>query len=370
MQHEPKTTAIIRVNQCSSVAAKRNWRKDLSAILWVKLSMVVAAVSAAQGQEELRTLKNPDWVANVAFHPRGNNVFAASGDGQVRKWDISSGENTMVLKGHSNAVTSIAYGGRDAGIFRTGSFDGTVRSWTGSYALDPESGKVLIWESKTSAVTHRGAVLAIACDASGRAASGGMDGAIKILEGSQLRTLKGHKSWVNALDFFYIGATNALASGSSDGTVKIWNFTDGKLLRTLDVTNTEIRSLACTPFAKRFEVDEARSSIAVGLRYGDVQVWNVKKWEMQSSFKAHDGDCWAVKFSPDGKTLITGGGDWGKPGEVKLWDVRTGELRATLKHSGEVLCVAVSPDGSRLAAGGGDGNVKVWDTEKLIGIAK
>ena len=54
----------------------------------------------------------------------------------------------------------------------------------------------------------------------------------------------------------------------------------------------------------------------------------------------HVSDVWGVAFTPDGKTLVSGDGDWNKPGEVKLWNVEDGKERATLKHTGEVLCVA------------------------------
>ena len=45
---------------------------------------------------------------------------------------------------------------------------------------------------------------------------------------------------------------------------------------------------------------------------------------------------------------------------VRLWDAATGEARATLKgHEFAVSAVAFSPDGKTLASGGGDGIVKL-----------
>jgi WD40 repeat protein len=68
---------------------------------------------------------------------------------------------------------------------------------------------------------------------------------------------------------------------------------------------------------------------------------------------------YVVTFSPDGKTLASGGLDQ----MVKLWDVETGQEKATLKkHIGQVLALAYSPDGKTLASGASGGPIKLWDT--------
>ena len=57
-----------------------------------------------------------------------------------------------------------------------------------------------------------------------------------------------------------------------------------------------------------------------------------------------------MALSGDGKTLVSGSGDK----TVKVWDVGTGQERATFKgHTAQVTSVALSGDGQTLATGDG-----------------
>src|SRR5262249_8417735 len=87
------------------------------------------------------------------------------------------------------------------------------------------------------------------------------------------------------------------------------------------------------------------------------KLWDMATWREIETIKGHAEGIWAVAFSPDGKTLITGSED----NTAKLWDVNRGlESGALGQHQSEVSSIAFSPDSKRLAIAS-NFSLMIWD---------
>lgn len=144
-------------------------------------------------------------VNSIAFTADGRTIVTASDDRSIRLWDAQTGELLRVLTGHSGPVSRLALS-PDGKILASGGGDGTIRLWS-----------VETWDTlqtlkpgmavRALAFSPDRRLLAAGCAEANmqvdRLARGG------VIRGDELFTFT--------------------------GAVKVWNYLDGSLVRTLEV---------------------------------------------------------------------------------------------------------------------------------------
>jgi WD40 repeat protein len=198
---------------------------------------------------------------------------------------------------------------------------------------------------------HTDAVTAVALSPDGRTiVSGSLDGTVKVWDahdGRLLRSLAGHTHWVTAVALSADGRT--IVSGAWDSTVKVWDAHDGRLLRSLEGHTAWVNAVALSPDGR---------TIVSGSADRTVKVWDAHDGRLLRSLEGHTDAVTAVALSADGRTIVSGADDR----TVKVWDAHDGRLLRSLEgHTGAVTAVALSADGRTIVSGSLDRTVKAWD---------
>src|SRR5262249_53427948 len=112
------------------------------------------------------------------------------------------------------------------------------------------------------------------------------------------------------------------------------------------------------------------SLLATATENSAAQLWDLTTGKLLADLQAEiKGDHFrfhCVTFSPDGKRVLAGGGDWDTAGTslVAIWDVETKkQVNQLVGHSSPILSIVYSPDGKTIATGSVDGTVRLWDAD-------
>ncbi|EPE02713.1 hypothetical protein F503_04062 [Ophiostoma piceae UAMH 11346] len=101
------------------------------------------------------------------------------------------------------------------------------------------------------------------------------------------------------------------------------------------------------------------TQLASGSYDGTIKLWDTASGECTRTLQGHTGSVTSVVFSPNGTQLASGSDDE----TIRLWDTASGECTRTLEgHTDIVMSVIFSPNGTQLASGSYDKTIKLWDT--------
>ncbi|CAK8575982.1 unnamed protein product [Lathyrus sativus] len=325
-------------------------------------------------------------VLSVAFSPDGRQLASGSGDTTVRFWDLGTQTPMYTCTGHKNWVLCIGWS-PDGKYLVSGSKSGELICW------DPQTGK----QSGNALTGHKKWITGISWEPvhlnapCRRFVSSSKDGDARIWDVSLKKciVLSGHTLAVTCVKW---GGDGVIYTGSQDCTIKVWETTQGKLIRELKGHGHWVNSLALSTeyvlrtgafdhTRKHFSSPEEMKKVALE-RYKSMRGnaperlvsgsddFTMFLWEPfinkhpKTRMTGHQQLVNHVYFSPDGQWIASASFDK----SVKIWNGTTGAFVTVFRgHVGPVYQISWSADSRLLLSGSKDSTLKVWDirTRKL-----
>ena len=200
---------------------------------------------------------------------------------------------------------------------------------------------------------HTSPVVTSAIDSSGTLlATGGSDGVIKVwdVNGAYLtHTFHGHNGVVSALHFF---ETAAVSTKHRDG-VSARNRRKGQR-KSNNQQDEEMEGVDDTTVGS-----STVFMLASGGEDGKIRVWDLHKRKAVTTLDSHVSVVRGLDFSSQENVLVSGSRDK----TVILWDARTWKVRKVIPILERVECIGFLEEGVFIYIGGESGKVRIWETE-------
>ncbi|KAK0062786.1 phospholipase A-2-activating protein [Biomphalaria pfeifferi] len=267
-----------------------------------------------------------------------NGLISGSRDNTSCIWAESKDDNSfrreLVLKGHSNFVSSICVTPPDdnypQGLIVTGSNDKTILAYIPG---SPEPVFKLIG--------HAGNVCALASGMFGFLLSGSWDTTARVwLNQKCIMILEGHTSAVWAVGIF--SSQGVILTGSADKTIKAWKAS--KCVQTFKGHEDCVRGLAVVNESKFLSISNDAT----------VRGWALNKGDCLAIYYGHTNYVYSLSILPNGQDFITGG----KDRTMRVWN--DGRCVQTIYHPCESVWTVCALANGDIASGSSDGIIRVF----------
>ncbi|KAI9768527.1 MAG: Mitochondrial fission protein [Geoglossum umbratile] len=294
-----------------------------------------------------------DMITALDFDVPFGTMVTAALDDTVRVWDLNAGRCMGLLEGHHASVRCVQV---EDNIVATGSMDASIRLWDLSRAqYFPQGNRInkddgddeddgLAIENPDDLPPPPPASSMQDCPLFSLEAHVGEVTALylrgdTLVSGSADKTLR---QWdlekgrcVQTLDVLWAAAQASATMGSGDGQ---WRQTG----RLPDASADFVGALQCFDAA-----------LACGTADGMVRLWDLRSGQVHRSLVGHTGPVTCLQF--DDVHMVTGSLDR----SIRIWDLRTGSIYDAFAYENPITSMQF--DSRRIVAAAGEDVVKVYD---------
>ncbi len=300
---------------------------------------------------------------SVAYRPDGQQVATASNDQTIRLWDSATGQQTGLLKAdgaaHLDRDPLVAYNSDGSRIASYGIYsadDGGVTSRLWNTITGKEIAVLAKWQEN---------IHPLAFSPDGKRVAVGSREFVHLCDavtGRQLAVLGPHAKAVWHLAYSLDGKRLASAGAEGDNAIHLWDGESGKEVAVLGGHTANVGQLLFSP-------DGSRLVSGSNDPDNSARLWDAATGRPLPILAGHKNEINTVAFGPDGQRVVTASADQ----TARLLDGHTGQLLAVLGgHTDRVTNVLFSPNGKRVVTASSDATLRLWDaqTGELIGVLR
>lgn len=262
-------------------------------------------------------------------YDKGTLCSSALLDHSVKVWDLSKKSQVATLEGHLATINCLKMSA-SYNMVVTGGKDALLKLWNLNTAIQNET-------QNDGSTSSEGMVVMDPC----------------------VYTFEAHLDEITALSF----DKDTLVSGSQDKTIKQWDLHTGKCIQTLDMSF--VGNLTKSTMVAEFQDYQLRgadivdtiqcfhTALATGTKDGVIRLWDLRSGQVVRTLQSHIGPITGLGF--DAHNVISGSLDK----SVKVWDLRTGLLVDAYAYNHPVLSLAF--DANHIVSCTGESTIKIFD---------
>jgi WD40 repeat protein len=245
------------------------------------------------------------------------------------------------LKGHRDAVYTL-HGAKDSQYFFSGSGDGMVVRWD---LAEPENGELIAKLPNSVYALHY-------LPSANLLVAGHNYEGIHLLDWQNKKEVASLKLTTAAIfDIQSFGERLLVTSG--DGTINLIDYEMLSIVNKVRASEKSARTIAVNPAGGEF---------AVGFSDYYIRIFDENLAE-KYGWQAHDNSVFTLRYSQDGKILLSGSRD----ARLKAWAVteQYEKIEEIVAHMYAINHIEFSPDGKHFVTCSMDKSIKVWDSNAL-----
>jgi len=230
-----------------------------------------------------------------------NNIFfSAGGDGMVVSWDLEDPENGQLVAQLPHSIYALCYDLERDQLIIGHNFEGI---------------HVVNWQEK-----------------------------------KELASLKFTEKEIFSLE---VEGGNIIA-GTGDGELLVIDALSFSIKNRIRKTERSLRCLA---------INKSSNELAAGYSDNMVRIFDMKNYNLQHEWTAHDNSVFGLKYSPDNQVLISASRD----ARFKAWDAKNMYkiIEPVIGHMYTINDISFSPDGKHFVTCSMDKTLKIWDAQQL-----